>query len=237
MISLGVDGIRADVAHSKPAKFWQELISYSRKKDPQFLWLAESSDSWHEAVSSKAVYTPYDKLLKAGFDGFYGSFFNFKNWKTAKEFQNHIKFVMSLEKVFGEKKSVIGSFITHDELSPILEKGVIYSKMIMWLNATLPVNSYFVDGFDTGDNYIYPWENKKAAKTYTDDDYYFVHRGKIDIFNFSRKPGGKNKLLEDEFIRANSFKFVVYNILKNNGVFKFLNTSVPSIFAYAISDS
>ena len=34
MMSLGVDGIRADVAHSKTAKFWKELIAYSREKDP-----------------------------------------------------------------------------------------------------------------------------------------------------------------------------------------------------------
>ena len=31
MMKLGVDGIRVDVAHSKPAKFWKELIEYSRK--------------------------------------------------------------------------------------------------------------------------------------------------------------------------------------------------------------
>ena len=74
-------------------------------------------------------------------------------------------------------------------MSPILVNGEKFSEMIIWLNATLPVNSYFVDGFDTGDNYIYMWANKEAFKTYTDDDYYFVHRGKIDIFNFSRQPG------------------------------------------------
>ena len=38
MMMLGVDGIRADVAHCKPAKFWKELIDYSRQKDKQFLW-------------------------------------------------------------------------------------------------------------------------------------------------------------------------------------------------------
>ena len=44
-ISIGADGIRADVATNKPAKFWKELIDYSRTKDPQFLWLAEASES------------------------------------------------------------------------------------------------------------------------------------------------------------------------------------------------
>ncbi len=237
MINLGVDGIRADAAHTKPAKFWQELIAYSRKFDPQFLWLAESSDSWKDAVSDKAVFTSYDKLLRAGFDGFYGSWFNLKNWKTSKELQNQVNMTMSLNKTFGEAKSVIGSFTTHDELSPIIEKGPAYSKMIMWLNTTLPVNSYFVDGFDSGDKYIYFWANKKAPKTYTDDDIYFVHRGKLDIFNFSRKPGGENMDLKNEFARANSAKSVVNNIYySKDSSFKFLKTNDESVFAYAISN-
>lgn len=231
MLSLGVDGIRADVAHSKPAKFWKELIDYSRKHDKQFLWLAESSESWKDPVTQKAVFTPYDKLLEAGFDGYYGNYFNMKNWKTAKELQNAVNVTTSLEKQIGEAKSVIGSFTTHDELSPILEKGRDYSRMIMWLNATLPVNSYFVDGFDTGDKYIYFWANKKAPKTYTDDEYYFVHRGKIDIFNFSRKPGGNDADLRDEFVKANRCKTIVNNILRD-GEFKFVNTNNPSVFAY-----
>lgn len=66
--------------------------------------------------------------------------------------------------------------------------------MIIWLNATLPVDSYFVDGFQTGDDYNYKMGNKLAPATNTDDDMYFTHRGKIDIFNFSRKPDGKIKL-------------------------------------------
>ncbi len=237
MINLGVDGIRADAAHTKPAKFWQELIAYSRKKDPQFLWLAESSDSWKDAVSDKAVFTPYDKLLRAGFDGFYGSWFNLKNWTTSKELQNQVNMTMSLEKNFGEAKSVIGSFTTHDELSPIIEKGPAYSKMIMWLNTTLPVNSYFVDGFDSGDKYIYFWANKKAPQTYTDDDIYFVHRGKLDIFNFSRRPGGENMDLKIEFVRANQVKPIVNNIYNSqNSSFKFLKTSDEKVFAYTISN-
>ena len=85
VISLGADGIRADVATNKPAKFWKDLITYSRNKDPQFLWLAEASESWTDPVSSYAVFTPYDKLLEAGFDGYYGSYFNLKNFKNGKD--------------------------------------------------------------------------------------------------------------------------------------------------------
>lgn len=234
MMDLGVDGIRADVAHSKPAKFWKELIDYSRQRDPQFLWLAESSDSWKDAVSEYAVYTPYDKLLAAGFDGYYGSYFNMKNWKNSKELMSQVNNDLNLNKKIGAPKSVIGSFTTHDELSPILVNGKKYSEMIMWLNATLPVNSYFLDGFDTADKYIYFWANKKAQKTYTDDDFYFVHRGKIDIFNFSAKPGGNDFELQKEFKRANEFKKYI-NTLYAAGRLKQLKATNPSVFAYAVS--
>lgn len=237
MIRIGADGIRADVAHCKPAKFWKELIEYSRKKDPEFLWLAESSDSWKDAVSDRAVYTPYDKLLKAGFDGYYGSFFNLKDWKNSSDFKKQVNLNLLLEKNLGEKKSVIGSFTTHDELSPIIEKGPNYSLMIMWLNSTLPINSYYVDGFDSGDNYIYFWANKKADKTYTDDEYYFVHRGKIDIFNFSRKPGGKYERLTNDFVVSNKLKSMVNDILKSGGKFKFINTTASSAFAYTVTNN
>ena len=137
-------------------------------------------------------------------------------------------------KKFYEPKAVIGSFTTHDEMSPILINGKQLSEMIMWLNATLPVNSYFVDGFDTGDNYIYMWANKEAFKTFTDDDYYFVHRGKLDIFNFSRQAGGKDDDLLSNFVLTNHVKRQLSKLI-NNGKLTVLKTSEPSVFAYAIS--
>lgn len=234
VISIGADGIRADVATNKPAKFWKELIDYSRTKDPQFLWLAEASENWTEAVSPYAVFTPYNKLLEAGFDGYYGSFFNIKNYKTGKELINQIVATNNNLTKFSDHKAVIGSFTTHDEMSPLLINGTNLSEMIIWLNATLPVNSYFVDGFDSGDNYIYMWANKEAFKTYTDDDYYFVHRGKIDIFNFSRQPGGKNEQLERSFALANGIKREFITII-NNGKFSPLKVTNPSVFAYSES--
>lgn len=236
VMNLGADGIRADVAPLKPAKFWKELIDYSRKKDMQFMWLAETSDSWMEPVSKFGVYTPYNKLLDAGFDGYYGSWFELKNWKSANDLYNHIKFNRALLSKYKEPKAVIGSFTTHDEMSPVLIDGVKFSEMILWLNATLPLNAYFVDGFPSGDNYIYFWANKKAPKTYTDDDFYFVHRGKIDIFNFSRRPGGNNNELFNDFMRAVRFKKAIAPMLQN-GKFTILKTSKPDVFAYAISHS
>lgn len=234
VIKLGADGIRADVATNKPAAFWKGLIDYSHKKDPQFLWLAEASESWTKPVSEYAVFTPYDKLLEAGFDGYYGSFFNLKNFKTGKELTDMISNTLKNISKYPVEKSVIGAFSTHDEMSPFLINGTKFAEMILWLNSTLPVNSYYVDGFDTADNYIYLWANKEAFKTFTDDDYYFVHRGKIDIFNFSRRPGGNNLEFFNQFVLANEVKLKLSQIC-SLGKFTPLKTSNPSVFAYSLS--
>lgn len=236
MMNLGVDGIRADVAHSKTAAFWEKLIEYSRQKDPEFLWLAESSESWHDPISPQAVFTPYNKLLEAGFDGYYGSFFNIKDWKTSKDLYKDVSLTLGETKKFKEKKSSIGSFSTHDEVSPILLKGPALSDMIIWLNATLPVNSYFVDGFQTGDDYIYKMGNKLAPATNTDDETYFTHRGKIDIFNYSRKPGGENRELRNDFLLANNVKSSLVPVL-NEGTFTPVKTGSPKVFAYTFGNN
>lgn len=234
LFEIGADGIRADVATIKPAKFWEEIIEYSRKKNPEFLYLAEASDSWREPPSKYAEFTPYDKLLASGFDGYYGSFFNLKDWKTAEPFMEHIKFNRKLLTSYPDDKNVILSFTTHDEVSPIILNGERFSVMICWLEATLPFNPYFIDGFQSGDDYLYPWANSKAKSTETDDDYYFVHRGKLDIFNFSRKPEGKN-----EFVKANfkeAFRFRAENIdLISKGTFTPLKTDKEKVFAYSRS--
>lgn len=236
VISLGADGIRADVAHCKTAAFWKELIAYSRTKDPEFLWLAESSESWHEAVSSYGVFTPYNNLLEAGFDGYYGSFFNLKDWKNAKDLYKDISLTLNEVKKFKEAKSSIGAFTTHDEVSPILLKGPAMSDMIIWLNATLPVDSYFVDGFQTGDDYSYRNGNRLAEHSNTDDNTYFTHRGKIDIFNFSRKPGGKNETLRNDFLLANNVKKSLLPVL-NDGVFTPIKTNNQKVFAYTFGNN
>lgn len=236
MMNLGVDGIRADVAHCKTAAFWKELIDYSRQKDSEFLWLAESSESWHEAISPQGVFTPYNKLLEAGFDGYYGSFFNIKDWKNAKDLYKDVSLTLNETKKFKEKKSAIGAFTTHDEVSPILLKGPQMSDMIIWLNATLPIDSYFVDGFQTGDDYNYKMGNKLAPSTNTDDDTYFTHRGKIDIFNYSRKPGGNNQNIHNDFLLGNNVKSTLVPVL-NEGTFTPLKTKNSKVFAYTFGNS
>ena len=205
LLEIGADGIRADVATIKPYNFWKELINYTREKNSNFMFLAEASDSWREPPSAYAEFTPYNKLLEAGFDGYYGSFFNLKEW-NANQFIEHIKFNKKLLSSYPDKKNAIMSFTTHDEISPILIHGEKFSAMIPWLEATLPFNPYSIDGFYSGDSYIYPWANTEAKITETDDDSYFVHRGKLDIFNFSRKPDGKNEFLKENFKRAYKFR-------------------------------
>lgn len=235
MMNLGVDGIRADVAHCKTASFWKALIDYSREKDPEFMWLAESSESWHDAVSPYGVFTSYDKLLEAGFDGYYGSFFNIKDCDNAQKFYSEILKTLNNLKKLPDKKSVIGSFTTHDEVSPILLKGQAFSDMIIWLNATLPVNSYFVDGFQSGDDYKYLNANNTAPSSNTDDEIYFTHRGELDIFNLSRKPEGNNTYLKNDFIIGNSVKKSLVPVI-NKGNFTPLKTGNPKVFAYTIGN-
>lgn len=231
VLDLGADGIRADVATIKPYKFWVEIIKYTRERNPEFLYLAEASDSWREPPSKYAEFTPYDKLLEAGFDGYYGSFFNFKDWKSGNDLIEHIKFNKKLLTSYGEQKSTIMSFTTHDEISPIVLKGEKFSVMLCWLEATLPFNPYFIDGFQTGDDYLYRWANTKAAFTETDDDYYFVHRGKLDIFNFSRKPGGNSELVEVNFKRAMRFRNDYVDLI-SKGMFTPILTKRDKVFAF-----
>ena len=231
VMDLGADGIRADVATIKPFKFWEELINYSRERNPEFLYLAEASDSWREPPSKYAPFTPYDKLLEAGFDGYYGSFFNLKDWKTSNELIEHVKFNKKLLTSYADDKSVIMSFTTHDGLSPIVLRGENLSVMMCWLEATLPFNPYFIDGFQFGDDYIYPWANTKAKFTETDDDYYFVHRGKLDIFNYSRKPQGNSEIVKDNFKRAFDYRKNHLDLI-TKGTFSPIKADKPSIFAY-----
>lgn len=231
VLDLGADGIRADVATIKPYKFWEEIIQYTRDLNPEFLFLAEASDSWREPPSKQAEFTPYDKLLEAGFDGYYGSFFNLKDWKTSEEFFEHIKFNKKLLTSYSEDKSVILSFTTHDEVSPIILHGEKFSVMICWLEATLPFNPYFIDGFQSGDDYLYPWANTKSNFTETDDDYYFVHRGKLDIFNYSRRPGGNNEFVKSNFKEAFRFRFENKDLI-SKGTFNILKTDKEKVFAF-----
>lgn len=231
MIEIGADGIRADVATIKPYLFWEELIKYARSKKKDFMFLAEASESWTEPASQNAYFTDYKQLLQAGFDGYYGNYFELKNWKKMSDLYSSVKNQQDVFKKFKEKKSVIGSFATHDVVSPLLTGGENFSKIIIWLNATLPLNPYYIDGFLQADDYVYTYANKKANETYTDDEYYYVHQGQIDIFNYSRRPDTDNNVLKDEQIKAIKLRTNYQDVI-TKGTFEKVKSDNDNIFAY-----
>lgn len=231
MINLGFDGIRADVATIKPYKFWEELIKFARSKNPNFMFLAEASESWTQPASEKAYFTDYKQLLHAGFDGYYGNYFDLKSWKKLSDLAGAVENQQKVFKKYKDKKSVIGSFETHDVVSPLITGGENFSKIIIWLNATLPLNPFYIDGFLQADDYIYNYSNKKATETYTDDEYYYVHQGQIDIFNFSRKPGSDSNILIEEHKLAMNLRENFKDVI-TKGNFEPLYSDNDEIFAY-----
>lgn len=227
--ALGADGVRADVATIKPYEFWKELISYARRDDSQFLFVAEASPAWTEPAAKETVFTPYNKLVSAGFDGYLGNYMNYLKFSSPTELFESYKEAKNLSERCGEKKSILLNFATHDDISPLLVNSN-FPFQLLWLSATLPGNMYFVNGFITGDPYLYQYENKKADKTYTDNEVYYVHKGKLDIFNFAPRAGGRQKQLAQEYKLAvqlkNRFNYLISetpNILKtsNNDLYAY----------------
>lgn len=193
MIDAGVDGIRADVARAKPVEFWDIIIPYSRKRDPEFAWLAETYT--YEDASPQAN-MPFDRpedSLRAGFDAYYGQYHIFHEWQSAKDLHDYVIDNLNMSYRVDTGKSLIGSFATHDDVSPMFHGGEIYCNLTSGLQATLPMmNPYIVDGFQSGDYYVYPYRNTYNPVTMTDNHEMMTHQGKLDIFNLSRRPGGKD---------------------------------------------
>ena len=193
MIDAGVDGIRADVARAKPVEFWDIIIPYSRKRDPEFAWLAETYT--YEDASPQAN-MPFDRpedSLRAGFDAYYGQYHIFHEWSKAKDLHDYVIDNLNMSYRVDTGKSLIGSFATHDDASPMFHGGEVYCNLTSGLQATLPMmNPYIVDGFQSGDDYLYDYRNIYNPVTMTDNHEMTAHQGKLDIFNLSRRPGGKN---------------------------------------------
>ena len=94
-------------------------------------------------------------------------------------------------------KSVIGSFLTHDDSSLMIHGGENYCKMITILQTTLPMcNPYFVDGFQSGDYYDYKYRGKENDESLVDNKVMDEHRYRLAIFNLARKPGGVHPDIE-----------------------------------------
>ena len=215
MIDAGVDGIRADVARAKPVEFWDIIIPYSRKRDPEFGWLAETYT--YEDASPQAN-MPYDRpedSLRAGFDTYYGQYHIFHEWTSAKDLHDYVIDNLNMSYRVERGKSLIGSFATHDDISPMFHGGEIYCNMTTGLQVTLPMtNPYFVDGFQSGDYYVYPYKDEYATETMTDKHEREVHWGKLDIFNISRKPGGNDPQIGEFMKSALKFRDDYAHVLK-----------------------
>ncbi len=193
-VELGIDGIRADVARAKPVEFWDIIIPYSHSKDPQFGWLAETYTYEDASPQANMMHDRPKDLLRAGFDSYYGQYHLFPEWETATELIDYVKYNLNMSYEMGERKSLIGSFASHDDISPMFHGSADYCNLVSGLQAVLPMtNPYYVDGYQTGDYYLYRYEDMfNPLVTDTDSAEMTVHRGRLDIFNKSKRPGGNH---------------------------------------------
>lgn len=196
-IELGLDGIRADVARAKPTEFWDKLITYSHTKDPEFAWLGESYTYECASPQVNMMYDRPEDLLRAGFDDYYGQYHIFHDWKGGKEFNDYVISNLDMSHRLPAGKSVIGSFLTHDDSSSMIHGGENFCKLTTVLQSTIPMcNPYFVDGFQSGDYYDYKYRGTENEETFTDKNTMEEHRYRLAIFNLSRKPGGDSPDIE-----------------------------------------
>lgn len=186
-MGLGVDGFRVDVARTKPTQFWDILTNYSREKDPQCAWLAESYTYEDGSPQLNMNYDRPQDSLRAGFDSYYGQYHIFHEWTKANELVDYVRENINMSNELAPGKSVIGSFGTHDDISIMNHGGVTYTNLVSGIQATLPMlNPYYFDGYQSGDEYLYDFEGTTDKQTDTDSEECTVHNGRPDIFNFSR---------------------------------------------------
>ncbi len=143
---LGVDGFRVDVARARTPEFWQHFIS----EYPDKAWLAES---YTEEDASPMANIPRDipeDLLKYGFDAIYGQFHIFHEF-DANQYMAYLEQNQAMLERVGSQKSILGSFVTHDDPSGMDQGGALYCKLAAGMMATQPdTNPYLIDGFLTG---------------------------------------------------------------------------------------
>ena len=99
-------------------------------KRQEFAWLAES---YTYECASPMVNMPYDRpedLLKAGFDEYYGQYHIFHDWRNCSDFNDYVKLNLDLSHRLPAGKSVIGSFLTHDDSSSMIHGGENFCKQM-----------------------------------------------------------------------------------------------------------
>lgn len=193
-IDLGIDGIRADVGRAKPPEFWDIITSYARSKDPEFGFLAECY-TYEDASPMKNM--PADRpeeALESGFDAYYGQYHIFHMWK-AKDFHKFVKDNLNMSYNHPKGKSLIGSFATHDDKSPMANGGPDYCMMTNVIQTTLPMtNPYIVTGYESGDPYIYSYGKKFVNKTFNQLLENHVYKDTIDNLLHTSKFEDRDKL-------------------------------------------
>lgn len=213
-IDLGIDGIRSDVARAKPTEFWDILINHARAKDPEFAMLGES---YTYECASPQKNMPYDRpedSLRCGFDAIYGQHHIFHELKNATEAKNYITEMLDMSNRLPKGKTLIGSFMTHDDETLMNHGGADFCNLISVVQSTIPMcNPYVLDGFQSGDYYNYSYAHKDSDETITDNNELEVHPYKMDIFNLSRKPGGENpeigKVMTSAFKMRGKYKDIL----------------------------
>jgi glycosidase len=165
---VGVDGFRCDVARARDQDFWKHFTSkYSDKA-----WLAESYCEEDQSPLQNIPRDTPEKFLTHGFDSIYGQLHIFPGMTNANEYRDYLLSSHAMFQRAGElkgqtPKSMIGSFLTHDDPSLMGKGGALMSLLSSGLMTTQPyTNPYILDGFTTG------------------------FKGDFDIFRFSPKPIG-----------------------------------------------
>ncbi len=192
-IDLGIDGIRSDVARAKPTEFWDIVIGHARKRDPEFAMLGEA---YTYECASPQKNMPYDRpedSLRCGFDAIYGQHHIFHELQNSTEAKNYIFEMLDMSDRLPKGKTLIGSFMTHDDETLMNHGGPDFCNLVSIVQSTIPMcNPYVLDGFQSGDWYNYSYSKKHSDETVTDNTELETHPFKMDIFNLSRKPGGQN---------------------------------------------
>lgn len=233
---IGADGVRADVGRAKPVEFWNEIISYSREKDPNFALLAET---YVNEDASPMMNMPFDRpqdLLNVGFDSYYGQYHIFPHMNKAQDLLGYVAENLEMSHKLKPGKSLIGSFATHDDNSPMSNGGAPYCNLTTGLQMTLPMtNPYFVTGFESGDRYLYPYKDSVADKSMTDSFVRHVNPQWVDIFNLSRKPGGNNPEIGDYMASMSKIRKNYEDVITKGSFIplKVENNEGDKIIAYA----
>jgi len=148
---VGVDGFRVDVARARNLDFWKHFTG----KYPDKAWLAESYCQEDQSPLKNLPRDIPEDLLKSGFDSYYGQFHIFHSMANAKEYMDYLlsnrAMFQRASQVGGSDKSLIGSFLTHDDPSLMEHGGATQCMLATGLMTTQPfTNPYILDGFTTG---------------------------------------------------------------------------------------